>query len=385
MSEISAIKNTPDISFIDGKTVDDVQREMIADFEDYMTRIDGRPVTLGRASVHRAIINAAAVQIYLAMQYVDRAGKQNLLKYAYGDFLDNLALLRGVERTPATAATTTLKFTASAARASAISIPQGTRVASAGGTLYFKTVEYAEIPAGSTTVTVAAVCTESGAAANSIAAGELTTIVDPVPYVSSVTNTTDAAGGAEVETDDALKERIYLAPGAYSTAGAADAYIYHAKRYSAAVGDVVVSANHDAGTVNIVFLNSDGTAPGTEMIQGLTAYLSAKTIRPLTDKVVVAAPANVSYSISLTYYISREDSAQAENIQAAVNTSISQYTAWQRTIGRDINPSKLTAMVIAAGAKRVVVSAPAYTKVAATSVANLSAAASVTYGGLEDD
>ena len=358
MSEISAIKNTPDISFIDGKTVDDVQREMIADFEDYMTRIDGRPVTLGRASVHRAIINAAAVQIYLAMQYVDRAGKQNLLKYAYGDFLDNLALLRGVERTPATAATTTLKFTASAARASAISIPQGTRVASAGGTLYFKTVEYAEIPAGSTTVTVAAVCTEAGAAANSIAAGELTTIVDPVPYVSSVTNTTDAAGGAEVETDDALKERIYLAPGAYSTAGAADAYIYHAKRYSAAVGDVVVSANHDAGTV---------------------------TIRPLTDKVVVAAPANVSYSISLTYYISREDSAQAENIQAAVNTSISQYTAWQRTIGRDINPSKLTAMVIAAGAKRVVVSAPAYTKVAATSVANLSAAASVTYGGLEDD
>lgn len=312
MSEISAIKNTPDISFIDGKTVDDVQREMIADFEDYMTRIDGRPVTLGRASVHRAIINAAAVQIYLAMQYVDRAGKQNLLKYAYGDFLDNLALLRGVERTPATAATTTLKFTASAARASAISIPQGTRVASAGGTLYFKTVEYAEISAGSTTVTVAAVCTEAGAAANSIAAGELTTIVDPVPYVSSVTNTTDAAGGAEVETDDALKERIYLAPGAYSTAGAADAYIYHAKRYSAAVGDVVVSANHDAGTVNIVFLNSDGTAPGTEMIQGLTAYLSAKTIRPLTDKVVVAAPANVSYSISLTYYISREDSAQAE-------------------------------------------------------------------------
>ena len=198
MSEISAIKNTPDISFIDGKTVDDVQREMIADFEDYMTRIDGRPVTLGRASVHRAIINAAAVQIYLAMQYVDRAGKQNLLKYAYGDFLDNLALLRGVERTPATAATTTLKFTASAARASAISIPQGTRVAPAGGTLYFKTVEYAEIPAGSTTVTVAAVCTEAGAAANAIAAGELTTIVDPVPYVASVTNTTDAAGGAHL-------------------------------------------------------------------------------------------------------------------------------------------------------------------------------------------
>ena len=385
MSEISAIKNTPDISFIDNKTIEDVQSEMIADFEDYMTRIDGRAVTLGRASVHRAIINAAAVQIYLAMQYADRAGKQNLLKYSYGDYLDNLALLRGVERIPAKAATTTLKFTASAARASAIGIPQGTRVAAPDGTLYFQTTEYAEIPASATTVTVAAECTEAGAAANAVAAGELTTIVDPIPYVASVTNTTDAAGGAEIETDDALKERIYLAPNAYSTAGAADAYIYHAKQYSAAVGDVVASADHDAGEVNIVFLSSDGSAPGTEMIQGLTAYLSAKTIRPLTDKVVVAAPANANYSISLTYYISRADSAQAENIQSAVNAAISQYTTWQRSIGRDINPSKLTAMIIEAGAKRVVVSSPVYTKVNATSVANLSGTASVTYGGLEDD
>ena len=385
MSEISAIKNTPDISFIDGKTVDDVQREMIADFEDYMTRIDGRPVTLGRASVHRAILSAAAVQIYLAMQYVDRAGKQNLLKYAYGDFLDNLALLRGVERTPATAATTTLKFTASAARASAISIPQGTRVASAGGTLYFKTVEYAEIPAGSTTVTVAAACTESGAAANSIAAGELTTIVDPVPYVSSVTNTTDAAGGAEVETDDALKERIYLAPGAYSTAGAADAYIYHAKRYSAAVGDVVVSANHDAGTVNIVFLNSDGTAPGTEMIQGLTAYLSAKTIRPLTDKVKVLAPDTVTYNIDLTYYIADAQKAVALEIQKKVQDAIESYILWQNSkIGKDINPSYLTHLIVEAGAMRVEINEPVHTAVEKTAIPQIGTK-TVTYGGIEYD
>lgn len=385
MSEISAIKNTPDISFIDGKTVDDVQKALIADYEEYMTAIEGRSVSLGRASAHRAILNAAAVQIYLAMQYIDRAGKQNLLKYSYGDYLDNLALLRGVQRRAASAATTTLQFTASAARTSAIGIPEGTRVAAQGSTLYFKTSEYAEIPAGSTSVTVSAVCTVAGAAANATAAGELTVIVDPVPYIASVTNTTDAAGGAEIEDDDTLKERIYLAPGAYSTAGAAEAYIYHAKQYSAAVGDVVVSADHDAGEVNIVFLDSDGAAPNSEMIAGLKNYLSANTIRPLTDEVNVAAPADVNYTISLTYYISKSDSAQAESIQAAVSSAVETFVTWQRTIGRDINPSKLTALIIAAGAKRVVITAPSYTAVAATSCANLSGTAAVTYGGLEDD
>ncbi len=385
MSEISAIKNTPDISFIDGKTVDDVQKALIEDYEEYMTAIEGRSVSLGRASAHRAILNAAAVQIYLAMQYIDRAGKQNLLKYSYGDYLDNLALLRGVQRRAASAATTTLQFTASAARMSAIGIPEGTRAAAQGSTLYFKTSEYAEIPAGSTSVTVSAVCTVAGAAANATAAGELTVIVDPVPYIASVTNTTDAAGGAEIEDDDTLKERIYLAPGAYSTAGAAEAYIYHAKQYSAAVGDVVVSADHDAGEVNIVFLDSDGGAPNSEMIAGLKNYLSANTIRPLTDEVNVAAPTDVNYTISLTYYISKSDSAQAESIQAAVSAAVETFVTWQRTIGRDINPSKLTALIIAAGAKRVVITAPSYTAVAATSCAALSGAAAVTYGGLEDD
>ena len=41
------------------------------------------------------ILYSAAAQIYQAMQYVDRAGKQSLLKYSYSEFLDNLALLKG--------------------------------------------------------------------------------------------------------------------------------------------------------------------------------------------------------------------------------------------------------------------------------------------------
>ena len=380
--EMNAIKSLPDISFIDNKTIEQVRQEMVADYESFISEATGQTVTLDRSSVHRMELYAAAAQIYQAMQYIDRQGKQSILKYSYSDFLDNLAAFKGVTRNPATPATTTLRFTLSVARATATGIPQGTRVSTAGS-IYFSTDVYAEIPAGSTTVDVPATCTVAGTDGNGFAAGELATIVDPIPYVASVTNTTATEGGAEIESDYDLAERVFLAPGAYSTAGPEDGYLYHAKAYSAAIGDVVATSDQAAGTVDIVFIMADGSTPGEEMIEGLEGYLQGKTIRPMTDLVRVAAPQEVQYTINLTYYINRSDSAVT--IQAAVAQAVADYQTWQRAIGRDINPSKLVAMVMEAGAKRVTVTAPTYTTVDATKVSAIQGSAVVTYGGLEDD
>ena len=382
--EMNAIKNLPDISFIDNKSIDQVRQEMVADYESFISEATGQTVTLERSSVHRMELYAAAAQIYQAMQYIDRQGKQSILKYSYSDFLDNLAIFKGVTRNPATPATTTLRFTLSAERDTATGIPQGTRVSTAGA-IYFATDVYAEIPAGSTTVDVPATCTVAGTDGNGFAAGELATIVDPIPYVASVTNTTATEGGAEIESDDDLAERVFLAPGAYSTAGPEDGYLYHAKAYSAAIGDVVATSNQAAGTVDIVFIMADGSTPGEEMIEGLEGYLQGKTIRPMTDLVRVAAPQEVQYTINLTYYINRSDSAKAVTIQAEVAKAVDKYKTWQRTIGRDINPSKLVALIVEAGAKRVTVTAPTYTAVAATKVSALQGEAVISYGGLEDD
>ena len=382
--EMNAIKSLPDISFIDNKTIDQVRQEMVADYESFISEATGQTVSLERSSVHRMELYAAAAQIFQAMQYIDRQGKQSILKYSYSDFLDNLAAFKGVTRTPATAATTTVRFTLSAERDTATGIPQGTRVSTAGS-IYFATDVYAEIPAGSTTVDVPATCTVAGTDGNGLAIGDLTTIVDPIPYVASVSNTTATEGGAEIESDADLAERVFLAPGAYSTAGPEDGYIYHAKAYSPAVGDVVATSDQEAGTVDIVFIMADGSTPGEEMIEGMEGYMRSKDIRPMSDLVRIAAPEEVQYTINLTYYINRSDSAKAVTIQAAVAQAVEDYKTWQRAIGRDVNPSQLTHMVMEAGAKRVTVTAPAYTVVGKTKVSALQGAAVVTYGGLEDD
>ena len=380
----TALASTPDISFIDGRTIEDVRSEMVADYEAFMTQAGGKPYTLGRAAPHRMELYAAAAQIYQAMQCIDRGGKVNLLKYSYGGFLDNLALIKGPTRNPAAAASTTVRFTLSAQRAFVVSIPAGTRV-SMDGSVYFATDVYAEIPAGSLTADVTATCTTAGAAGNGYQPGELATLVDPVPYVASVQNVTPTAGGTDAESDDDYKERVYLAPGAYSTAGPEDAYRYHAMSYSAAVGDVETQSNQAAGTVDLVFVLTDGSDPGPEMIQGMLDHLSARLRRPMTDLVHVSAPQKVAYTIDVTYWINRSQAAQAVAIQQAVTQAVEEYKTWQRTIGRDINPSKLHELMMKAGAKRLEIAAPVYTAVSKIKIAALEGDAVVRYGGLEDD
>lgn len=384
MPDISTIKDLPDISFIEYKTVDDVKTSMVADYEAYMTEATGKPYTLPRVSRDRFKLYATAAQIYQAMKYVDIKGKMDTVKYSVGDFLDLLGAFRcGATRNQAAAAVTTIRFTLSAARASVTAIPQGTRIAA--GQLFFATSVYAEIPAGDMTADIPATCMTAGETGNGLAPGELKTLVDPVPYVQSVENTSTSSGGADSESDESFAARIFIAPGKYSTAGSRNGYEYHVQDYSSAIGGVHVSSDQAAGTVDIVFVMADGSLPSAEMISAMSQHMSAETLRPMNDLVTVRAPAEVKYTVSLTYYINQSDNNRAAAIQQAVSAAVDSYIAWQRKIGRDINPSKLLALVMGAGAKRAQITAPIFTAIPADSIAAIDGTASITYGGLEDD
>lgn len=379
----SSLMNIPDISFIDDLTIDELLDQMIRDYQDKYSEITGKTVSLAQADPYRLILYSCALQIYQAMQYADRAGKQNFLKYSYGEFLDNLATLRGITRLAATAATTTLRFSISAPLQSAVSIPEGTRVTN-GNDLYFATDKYAEIPAGSTYVEVKATCTETGAKGNGFRAGEISTVVEPIAYVSAVQNTTETAGGSETETDDALVDRVYLASSAFSVAGPTDAYVYWTKTVSTDIADVKVSSPA-ACEVDVRFILNNGELPGEALIAKVESVLSDDNIRPLTDLVTVSAPETVSYDINFTYYIGSEDRAAVTAIQERVGLAIENYKTWQSTkIGRDINPSYLISLLMQAGVKRVNVVSPSFSTVSATQIAQVGTV-TATYGGIEDD
>ena len=128
-----------------------------------------------------------------------------------------------------------------------------------------------------------------------------------------------------------------------------------------------------------------GKLPTTDFLEGLKKYISASNKRPLTDLVNVEAPKQYPYDIDLTYSIASSSKANESAINKLVEEAIEQYIEWQGSvIGRDINPSKLIALIINAGAKRVEVLSPKFTKIEDTNIA-ISGGKKIRYEGIEDD
>lgn len=377
------LENYPDISFIDDMTIENLQNEMINDFCNKYKEITGNDVELGLADPSRLILYAASLQIYQGMQYIDNAGKQSFLKYANSEFLDNIGALKGIYRNAGSAATAKERFNLSKEQTSAITIPMGTRV-TAGDNVFFFTTEDAEIAAGESYVDVQIKCTDMGQFANGYDIGAICTLVEPIPYIGSVANITKTEGGEDEESDDSLADRIYLAPSSYSVAGPDAAYVYWVKNFNTGISDVKVLSPSD-GIVEIRFITENGGIPGTALLEEVQQQLEDEKIRPLTDKVEVKAPDVVNYNINFKYFIAESDKSKASAIQQNVNAAVEAFLLWQsEKIGRDINPSYLTGLLINAGAKRVVVEEPVFTVVPEIGIAECKQK-TITYGGVESD
>lgn len=306
---------------------------------------------------------------------------RNLPRYATGDYLDSLAeLFYDVQRLPASPASVTMLFTLSEAQDKDLTIIEGTEITNASGTVTFATVEDLVISAGKTSGTVLAECEEAGEVGNGYASGKLNVVIDMVAWLESAENIDESNGGAEEESDDSLYERMKDSLEAYSTAGTSGAYEYHARSFNARIEDVV-TASSVPGRAEIYFLLSDGEIPDDNTVQEMQDYLSSDEIRPLTDLVIVRAPEAVTYKVELIWYSEKGSNDDIDAIGKSVQEAVTNYITWQsRKIGRKINPSKLTALVVAAGAAAVDISEPKARSLDTVQVGQCESV-SVTYGG----
>lgn len=382
MSNIKELANVPEISFIENMTLQETEELVRANYMRIFKERTGQEATLGDADTKNLIIKSFSLILYQVMQYIDAKGRAELLKTSTGDALDALAALFSITRQDARRATCVVRFTLSGVRAEPTAIPAGTRVKTLGGK-YFNTVDYAEIAAGELTLDVAVQAEEAGAGSSGIAAGEINTLVDPIPYVASVVSIEDSTGGLDIEDDDSLTERVWLAPSKYSCAGPRDAYDYYAKEWRTDVDDVQI-VSPEPCLVHVYVVLNGGVLPTEKERAELAEYLNGDTIRPLTDIVDCPAAEEIPYDIDLTYWIGSSDQKSAGTIQAKVEAAVDEYASWQRKMGRDINPTELVFRVRSAGAKRVKLTSPADIVIGKTQLPKLGQR-TVTYGGLEDD
>ena len=382
MSNIAELQNVPEVSFIEHMTLQETERQVREIYIRIYKERTGKEPTLAPADPVTLLIKAFAMVEYQTMQYIEAKGAAELLKTATGANLDNLVALLGITRQEATRATASVRFTLSAERAQVTAIPAGTRVKTMGGK-YFNTVDYAEIPTGELTAETIVRAEETGAESNGCSIGEIDTLVDPIPYVASVENTTESTGGADIEGDDSLTKRAYLAPSKYSVAGPRDAYAYYVQEWRSDLEDVQI-ITPSACVVEIYFVMQGGRLPNETEKESLREYISGETLRPLCDQVFCLSPEEVEYSINATYWIGRSQQKSAGTIQEQVNRAIEDFQVWQRKLGRDVNPSELIARIRDAGAKRVRLTLPEDVVIGKTQLPKCADVA-IVYGGLEDD
>lgn len=301
MSNISELANVPQISFIENMTLQETEEQLKAEYARIYREQTGKELVLGEADAKTLLLKAFALIEYQTMQYADIKGQAELLKTSTGEALDALVALLGLTRQESKKATAKERFLLAEARADTVAVPAGTRVKTQGGR-YFNTLDYAEIPPGATYVDTIVQAEEAGAESSGILAGEINILVDPIPYIASVSNVDESTGGLDVEDDDSLTERAYLAPSRFSCAGPRDAYEYHVREWRSDVTDVQITSPEPC-VIAIYFVMEGGRLPNATEREELAEYISGENLRPLCDKVVCVEPEEVPYNIAFTYWI----------------------------------------------------------------------------------
>ena len=364
-----------DIKFVDND-ISKLETTIKSGYEEIMgVKIkDGDPVN--------DFISWVTYVVSIVNNNINFTGKMNLLRHSQGVYLEALGELVGVKRNLAKGAKATIKYTFSKVFDQVITIPKGHKVAA--GNLFFELDETIELMIGKREVIGKATCLTEGIIGNNLQKGEIDTIVDDIPYLYKIENMEISSGGADEENDEGLRERIRLKPTSFSTAGPVAAYRYYTLTAHQDIVDAnIYTPSNTPGVVKVIPLLKNGKIPESEILKIVEKVVSADDIRPFTDKVEVLAPVASNYSINIKWWLDKNSDKTI--VERAVNKAVEQYKQWQKEkLGRDINPNKLTQLLIQAGAKRVEIISPVFTKIERDKVAQDTGTV-INYQGAEDE
>lgn len=269
------LKTLPYPNVIEQLNYDEILNNVKNVFKSYLSDDE---ITLLESDNYSALLETLAYRELLLRARINQSVKSMLLPYASGSDLDNVVAIYGIERLKGEKPTANVKFVLSATLDYDVFIPAGLSLLSDKGDTA-KLKDSLVIKAGNKEITGISVL-DSFIKQSDIKCEYIQT---PLPFVLKAKQESNFSGGAEVESDERLKDRAVLSLERFSTAGAKKAYIYHALSANAKVEKVNV-LNGGAGIVNVYIKSTDMSE---ETRQSVADYLSDEKVRPLTDNVQV--------------------------------------------------------------------------------------------------
>jgi phage-related baseplate assembly protein len=160
---------------------------------------------------------------------------------------------------------------------------------------------------------------------------------------------------AVYESDADYRQRLADKVESFSVAGPTAAYEWLAKSAAGTVADAKCDSPQP-GTSRIAILSTEGDGtPDAALLATVLTALSADTVRPLCEEVLVV-PAQVQhYAIGVTLYPEADESPS----QAAAVTALTAYATARHKLKKSVSISGIIAAANASGVQKIVVNAPA--------------------------
>lgn len=324
--------------FLQNKSTDEIHTQMLDSMPGDIDKSQGQhPYNYTRPT--------AMIASELCQQTLPEIIKLIFPMFAYGEWLDYHAQMRGISRRPATASSGSLQLTV----AKNTNIPVGSQFSTASvdgqPSVVFETTQGKfNLPEGTTEVPVK--CMQTGTAGNVIA-GTVIFKLSQLSGVTAVTNPEAITGGTEEEDDDSLRARIVSLDQSQSVSYVGSVADY--KRWSLEVpgvgGVTVIPAQDDSGLVTLVITDSNGDPANEEICQNVYDYIMSPADPELrltapNVKLNVIPPTIAELSISATVEVGTGSSLEAiknafiEAVQAYLNTARSDGEVRYTQIGK---------------------------------------------------
>ena len=231
---------------------------------------------------------------------------------AEGDDLTLAAANFGVERRPAAFAAVTLTIMGDPGAL------VDEEVKAAAGDMIFACRESAVIPDDGA-VEVYAVCETAGADGN-VAAGAIDEFITAYDGLTGVTNESQSYGGADEESDEALRGRVKARWQSPSTGGNRADYV----NWALDVEGVAKARafNPSAGNVEVYLVAAGNTEAGEELLEAAAAYIEEN--RPIGANVTVKSGEAVELNLSIQAKVKEGYTLMSakQEIEAALETYI---------------------------------------------------------------
>lgn len=266
-------------------------------------------------SVLRTLAETTALELGRVYALLETVYQSAFVDTATGDALDNVVALLGIERTRGGRPAGDVEFARDDGESGELTIPAGTRVATADGKVQYATTETVSMSSGQSSIRVSARDLEPN---DPLAAGQLTLLPVPLTGIASVTNPAPTAIATQDETDAELRTRAknFLHGSERATLGALEQ----------AVRGVGITADID-----------EATEPGHIAITPHVDSLPPDLLQRLKDSIELVRPAGVVVTVGtpqaprrvdLEVLLTTAKSMLAQDLRAAqraVRSAIADY------------------------------------------------------------